>query len=140
MKEEELIKKLENAKVPDIKLESHQRRLKMALLDAGYLNRQPRVTILGLAKSKIKGGIDIIMRGLVSRQPVWKTALASVLAIALVIGLTIALPSLSGQSSEALAAEIAEDSPQIRAALGDGEVQAVKIIKIVDGKARLFSE
>jgi len=40
MKEEELIKRLENVELPDIKLQSHRRRLRMALLDAGYLQRQ----------------------------------------------------------------------------------------------------
>lgn len=140
MKEEELIKKLENAELPEIELQSHRRRLRMALLAAGYLQRRPRVTILELAKSEIKGGIDIIMKGLVSRQPVWKTALASVSAIALIIGLTIALPSLTGQSSEALAAEIAESSPEVKLALGDQEIEVVKVIKIVDGKGTVICE
>ena len=101
---------------------------------------QPTVTILSLAKSKVKGGIDTMIRGLVSRQPIWKTALASVLAIALIIGLTMVLPGLTGQSSEALAEEIAQNSPQVQAALGDGEVQVVKVIKIVDGKGTVICE
>ena len=45
MKEEELIKKLENVELPTIELQSHRRRLRMALLDAGYLKRQRGVTI-----------------------------------------------------------------------------------------------
>jgi len=40
MKEEELIKRLENVELPEIELQSHRRRLRMALLDAGYLQRQ----------------------------------------------------------------------------------------------------
>ena len=140
MKEEKLIKKLENIELPDIELQSHQRRLRMALLSTGYLQRQRGVTILELVKSKAKGGVDIMIRGLVSRQPVWKTAIASVLAIALIIGGTIALPGLTGQSAEALAAEIAENSPQVQAALGDGEVKVVKVIKIVDGKGTVICE
>ncbi len=141
MKEEELIKKLEKVELPEIELQSHQRRLRMALLNAGYLQRQRvGVTILALAKSEIKGGIDIIMKGLVSRQPVWKTALASVSAIALIIGLTIALPSLTGQSSEALAAEIAESSLEVKLALGDQEIEVVKVIKIVDDTGTVICE
>ncbi|MBA7505640.1 hypothetical protein ES706_04316 [subsurface metagenome] len=140
MKEEELIKKLENVKLPRIELQSHQRRLRMALLAAGYLKRQRRATILDLAKSKMKRGIDIMIRGLVSRQPVWKPVLASALAIALIIGLTVGLPSLNGQSSEALAAEIAENSPQVKAALGDEEVQVVKVIKVVDDKGTVICQ
>ena len=99
--------------------------------------QQPRVTIWGLAKSKMKGGTNMI-RELVSRQPVWKTAVASVLALALIAGLAIAIPSLTGQSPEALAADIAQNSPQVKAALGDGEVKAVKVIKIVDDKGTVM--
>lgn len=140
MREEELIKKLESVRLPEIELQSHRRRLRMALLNAGYLQRQREVAILELAKSKVKGGIDIMIRGLVSRQPVWKTALASVLAIALIVGLTITLPGLTGQSAEALAADIAQNSPQVQAALGDGEVQVVKVIKVVDDKGTVICQ
>ena len=101
---------------------------------------QTKITIWSLAKSKLKGVIDIIMRGLVSRQPVWKTALGSALAIALIIGLTVGLPSLNGQSSEALAAEIAENSPQVKAALGDEEIEVVRVIKIVDDEGTVICE
>ena len=97
------------------------------------------VTIWGLAKSKVKGGINMI-RELVSRQPVWKTALVSVLAIVLITGLAITVPALTGQSSEALAAEIAQNSPQVKAALGDGEVKVIKVIKIVDDEGIVICE
>lgn len=132
MREEELIKKLESVKLPEIELQSHRRRLKMALLNAGYLQRQREVAILELAKSKVKGGIDTMIRGLVSRQPVWKTAVVSVLALALVIGLSLTIPSLSTKSAYAQAAEIAQNSPQVRAALGDGEVQVVRVEVVGD--------
>ena len=138
MKEEELIKKLENVELPRFELQSHQRRLRMALLDAGYLQRRPGVTILDLAKSKVKGGIDMI-RGLVSRQPVWKTAVIGVLALALITGLAIAISSLTGQSAEALAADIAQNSPRVQAALGGEEVTVVEI-KVVDDKGALVCE
>jgi len=139
MKEEELIKKLESVELPRIELQSHQCRLRMALLDAGYLQRQRGVAILELAKSKVKGGIDIMIRGLVSRQPVWKTAVASVLAIALIMGLALTLPGLTGQSPEALAADIAKNSPQVQVALG-GEKVTVLEIKVVDDKGTLVCE
>ncbi len=130
MKEEELIKKLESVELPEIELQSHRRRLRMALLDAGYLQRRPGVTILDLAKSRVKGGIDIMIRGLVSRQAVWKTAVIGVLAVALIAGLAIALPSLIGQSPEALAAEIAQNDPEIQAMFQPWGGLA-KVIKVV---------
>jgi len=138
MKEEELIKKLESVELPEIELQSHRRRLRTALLNAGYLQRQREVAILELAKSKVKGGIDTMIRGLVSRQPVWKTTVVSVLALALVIGLSLTIPSLSPESVYAQAAEIAQNSPQVRAALGDGDVQVVKVIKVVDDKGTVI--
>jgi len=137
MKEEELIRKLENVELPDIKLQSHQRRLRMALLDAGYLKRQRGVTILELVKSKTKGVKDTMIRGLVSRQPVWKTAVVSILALTLVIGLSLTIPSLSTES--AYAADIVKNSPKVQSALGDGEVEVVKVI-VVDGKATVIAK
>ncbi len=133
MKEEELIKKLESVELPEIELQSHRRRLRMALLGAGYLKRQRGVAILELAKSEVKRGIDTMIRGLVSRQPVWKPVVAGVLAVALIAGLAIAIPSLTRQSPEALAADIVQNSPQVQAAFSGGEVQLVTI-KVVDGK------
>lgn len=141
MKEEELIKKLENTELPNIELQSHQRRLKMALLDAGYLNkRQHGLTILELAKSKLKGVKDTMIRGLISRQPVWKTATVSVLALALVLGLSLTIPSLGADSVYAQAAEIAKNSPEVLTAVGEvNEIQVIDISEIegtviVDGE------
>ncbi|MBA7715349.1 hypothetical protein ES703_124390 [subsurface metagenome] len=135
MKEEELIKKLENVELPRIELQSHRRWLRMALFNAGYLKRQQRASIWGLAK--LKGVKDIVTRSLVLRQPVWQTAIVGVLAIALIAGLAIALPSLTRQSPEALAADIACNSPEVQAALG-GEEVTVKVIKLVDDKGTVL--
>ena len=98
-----------------------------------------RVTILDLAKSKVKGGIDTMIRGLVSRQPVWKTAVVSTLALALVIGLSLTMPSLSTKAVYAKVADIAQNSSEVQAALGDEEVEVVAI-EIVDGKGTIIYE
>jgi len=128
MKEEELIKKLERVKLPRIEIESHRRQLRMAVLNADHLlNEQPKVTTLALAKSRLGRGMDTIRRGLVSRQPVWKTALVYILTVALIAGLTIALPLLIGQSPEALAASIVRKSPEVRAALVVKPIEAGQV-------------
>jgi len=137
MKEEDLIRKLENVELPDIKLQSHQRRLRMALLDADYLSGRAGITLLELVKSKVKGGKDTMIRGLVSRQPVWKTAVFSMLALALVIGLSLTIPTLSTDSVNA--ANIVQKSPEVQAALGGGDVEVVKVI-VIDGKAIVIAE
>jgi hypothetical protein len=85
MKEEELIKKLEGADLPRIEVPSHRRRLRMALLQSSYFKERPKVGMVSLAKSKMKGSIDALTRGLGSRQPVWKTATAGMLAMVLVV-------------------------------------------------------
>ena len=140
MKEEELIKKLEEVELPEIELASHRRRLRMALLDAGYPKKRPEVSIMELAKAKLKGGKDIVTRGLVSRRPVWKTALASAFAALLIAALALALPSLTGQPAEALAADIARSSPEVIAALGGDEVGTVKVVNIEGDMATVIVE
>jgi hypothetical protein len=128
MKEEELIKKLEKVELPLIELESHRRRLRVAVLNADQLlNEQPRVTTLALAKSKVSRGMDTIRRGLVSRQPVWKTSLVCILTVALIAGLAVALPLLIGQSPEALAASIVRNSPEVWAALVVKPIEAGQV-------------
>jgi len=140
MKEEELIKRLENVKLPEIEVQSHRRRLRMALLDTGYLKRQQGISIFELAKSKLEGVKAVMSRSLVLRQPAWRFVTVTALAVALVTALVVTLPSLTGQSVQALAADIAQNSPEVRAALGGGEVQVVKVIKVVDGNGTVIAE
>jgi hypothetical protein len=140
MKEEELIKKLKNVELPDIKLQSHQSRLKMALLDAGYPQKQRGGAFWELAKSKLKGAKDTMIKGLISRQPVWKTVTFGILALALVLGLTLTIPSLTAESVYAQAKEIVQNSPEVQAALGaDGEVQIIEI-EMVDGTGTVIAQ
>ena len=101
---------------------------------------QYRVTILGTAKSKLREAADFVRSGLVSRQPAWKTAVVSVLALALVIGLSLTIPSLSTESAYARAADIARNSPEVQAALGDGEIKVVNVITIRDDSGTVICE
>jgi hypothetical protein len=140
MKKEELIKRLESTELPKIELQSHRRRLRIALLNADYPERQREVSISDLTKSKVRGVIERMLKGLVSPRPVWKTALVTTLAIVLALGLAIGLPSLIGQSPEVLAAEIAQNSPDVIAALGGDEVETVKVLSIEDNMATVIVE
>jgi hypothetical protein len=128
MKEEDLIKKLENVELPDIELQGHKRRLRMALLDDGYSRREQKNAILELAKSKVKGVKDTMIRGLISQQPVWKTAVVGILAIALVLGLSLTIPSLTTDSVYAQAENIVRNSPEVHKALG--EEKEIKVINV----------
>lgn len=138
MGEEELIKKLENVELPDIELQGHQRRLGMALLESRYFKEQPKVAIFSQTKSKMKGGIDML-KGLISWRPVWKPALVSALAIALIVGSALFVPSLVGPSPEVLAAEIAQNSPEVQKLLGD-DLIVIKKVQLVDGVGHVVCE
>jgi hypothetical protein len=126
MKEEELIKKLENTELPRIEVKSHKCRLRMALLKSHYFEEHPRG--IAVFKSKMKGGIDT-MKGLISWRPVWKPALVGTLAVALIAVLAVTIPPHLGQSPEVLAREIAEQDPRIEAFLEKGGTftQAVNV-------------
>ena len=64
-------------------------------------------------------------------------AVFGMLALALVIGLSLTIPSLSTDSAEA--ADIVQNSPKVQSALGDGEVEVVKTI-VIDGEAIVIAK
>jgi hypothetical protein len=135
VKEEELIKKFESIDLPRIEVQSHRRRLRVALLNSEYFKEQPEVGVFNLAKSRIKGGINT-MKGLFSRRPVWKPALVSTLAIALIVSSALFVPSLVSPSAETLAADIAKNSPEVRALIGGERGEPVVLdTKIINGTA-----
>jgi hypothetical protein len=136
MKEEELIRKLESINFPRIEVESHRRRLRMALLQSQYFEEQPGKVVA--LKSRLKGGIDT-MKGLFSWRPAWKPALVGTLAVALVVGSALFVPSLFGPSPEVLAAEIAQNSPEVQELLGD-DLITVKKVQLVDGLGHVVCE
>jgi len=73
-----------------------------------------RVPLLDLVKSRIRG----VVEGLRSR-PVWQKALASALAVALIVGLCLTIPALLGQSPVALAEELAVEDPGVQVLLAE---------------------
>jgi len=107
MKKEDLIKKLENIKTPDIEIQSHKQRLKMALLSSGYFKKKP---IMFWTKRLVPAGIA--------------------LALILVVGFTVIQPKL--QIAKAM--EIAKKDPQIQQLMKDYRLE-IKQVKVQDGKA-----
>lgn len=88
MKEEELIKELENVDLPEIKLENHRVRLKAALL-AGRFNKEG--TFMDTVKTQSAGLFDIVF----APQPAWKVAATTVVAILALFGAFISIPQTS---------------------------------------------
>ena len=91
---------------------------------------QPKVTVFNVAKSKLGRGANMVRGGLVSRQPVWKSVLVGALVLTLIAGLALIVPSRIGQSQEVLAAEIAQNDPQVQELIpGETAVRITRIVK-----------
>jgi hypothetical protein len=130
MKEEELIKQLENARTPGLDLPDHRRRLKSALLAGNPL--KPR----GLA-GLIKRAGGSMLKGLKSPQPVWKPVALGVVVLAIVAGLMWSTRSPSGQPQVVMAADTIMFGPEISQAYGaNGAFKDYDIVKfiIIDGE------
>jgi len=90
---------------PEFKVQARQQ-LSSVLYGQKPKAQPGRMPLLDWVKSRIGGGIE----GLRSR-PVWQKALASALAVALIVGLCLTIPALLGQSPVALAEELAMEDP-----------------------------
>jgi len=111
MKYEDLVKKLESIKTPEIEIQSHQRRLKSALLNSGYFNGGKIVNpIMFWAKRLVPVGVT--------------------LALILAVGFSVIQPKL--QIAKAM--EIAKKDPQIQQLIKDYGLE-IKQVKLQDGKA-----
>ena len=75
-------------------------------------------------------------RALVSH---WKIVVVSVLAVGLIAGLTSGIVLLTSTSGEALAAELAKNSPEVQDALGSEEVE-VLMTEVRDDEAVVICE
>lgn len=107
MKKEDLIKKLETIKTPEIEIQSHKQRLKMVVLNSGYFKKK---TIMFYTKRLVPIGVA--------------------LALILVVGFTIINPKLQ----MARAMEIAKNDPQIKELMEEYGVE-IKEVKLQDDKA-----
>ncbi len=130
MDKDDLIRRLEDLEVPKIELHGHKESLKHDLLTSKHWGEQPRATILRSSVSRLMGGAEML-REYIARQPVWKMALISILALALIAALSLTVPSFDGKSNMALAAEqIARASEAFEAACaGEGEITLVKVVE-----------
>lgn len=117
MRKEDLIKKLENIKTPEIEIQSHKQRLKTALLTQHQKLRFGTGQNFGYFWNKI------MLRRLV---PVG-VALALILVV---LGFTVIQPKL--QIAKAM--EIAKKDPQIQQLMKDYGLE-IKQVKVQDGKA-----
>jgi len=114
MKQEDLIKKLENTKTPDIEIQNHKQKLKMVLLGSGYFKEKP---IMFWTKKLAPAG----------------AALALILAIGFVSFFTVIRPEL--QIADAM--EIIANNEQARAIIEEYNLE-VQEVEIKDHVAYVF--
>lgn len=69
------------------------------------------------------------LANLFTRRPVWKPVALGALAIIIVVGLVVALPPMFGKDAEALAVDIALNSPEVISALNDDTVESARVIE-----------
>lgn len=129
MKEEDLIKKLESTQLPEVELLGHKSQLKMALLKSGHGDN-------ALEIPTVKRWLTTMKSIFTSKQPVWRTALVGILAMALVVGLLTGLPpdatpASAGLTDEGLALYIAQTSDILIEAAGSEEKAKVSEVFIV---------
>ncbi len=83
------------------------------------------------------------MERLIFRKPTWKTGLAAILMLAVIVCLAVLIPPL-GRSNEALARDIAVNDPEVLAILEEYEFDPEDIdesdILYIDGFAKLIVE
>lgn len=129
MREEELIKKLENVELPKADPKEHQRLLRAALLARDSRPRRSWSAITGEADTTVGVWKTIVAE--LGRSPRWTRRLAAMCSVALVIiALVLAVtPFLEGQSPAAQAAEIARNSREVKEALGGGGGQVIRVIE-----------
>ena len=117
MKQDDLIKKLENIEIPEIEIQSHKQRLKMTLL-----------TRLNFAKQNFGGQDSGYFWNKIMLKKLVPAGVA--LALILVVGFSVIQPKLQ----IARAMEIAKNDPQIQQLMEDYGVE-IKEVKLQDGKA-----
>jgi len=111
MRKEDLIKKLENIKTPEIEIQSHKEKLKVTLLNSEYFKEE-----------RIMNPITF-----------WTKRLAST-AITLVLILTLGFGVIQPKLQITKAMEIAKKDPQIQQLMKDYGLK-IKEVKVQSGKA-----
>lgn len=90
MKEEELIKQLENVEIPRVKLESHRIQLRTLLT-----SRSKKETFMQTIKVHTDGIFERIYAGLTAPRLVWKVAVSTIMAMLVLFAAFISIPQTS---------------------------------------------
>ncbi len=84
--------------------------------------------------SKIKAESNKSIKVWLQRQPAWKVSTVAILSLALIIGLVIVKPMVDNQSQAAMAADIVENSPEVKTFFSGMSFQT-EVVNVSDSKA-----
>ncbi len=132
MKEEDLIKKLESARLPEAELHTHQRLLKTALLEKFESPSNKTATAVKGRRISIMDTITGFFR---SDRPVWQKAMVSTFAVVLLLITALAINmSPLVRDYEAMAIEAALDNPQVQQIIEEEDIDTenIKIAAVFD--------
>jgi hypothetical protein len=131
MKKEMLIRKLEDAGIPELLIAGHRERLRVVLMEGNVSVRQP------LKAAGQAGGFMGTLREALDwlRAPAWRAAAASGLAIFAVAAVLSTVFYVAGPSPAVIAADVVKNDAAIQQRLtGTGEIIIVRV-DVRDGMA-----
>ncbi len=124
MRKEDLIRKLERVRMPEIIIEGHRASLKKALLEMP-------ATGLTVARRRWWDAAWQGLEGFLNwlREPLWKAGLASALSVFLVAAILAIVFYVASPSPAVVAADVVKKDPVIQQSLsGTGEIYIVRVI------------
>ena len=132
MKNEDLIKKLESARLPEAELHTHRRLLKTALLENYAYASNKTATAAKRRRIPIMSIITGFFR---SDRPAWQKATVSTFAVVLLLITALAINmSPLVRDYEAMAMEAALNNPEVQQIIEDEEIDTenIKIAAVFD--------
>jgi hypothetical protein len=132
MKNKDLIKKLESARLPEAELHTHRRLLKTALLNKFESASNKTASAVKRRRIPIMSVITGFFR---SDRPVWQKAMVSTFAIVLLLITALAINmSPLVRDYEAMAIEAALDNPEVQQIIEEEDIDAnnIKMAAVFD--------
>lgn len=122
MNKEDLIKKLEQAKLPELEVVSHRRRLRKMLLEGVVIARgRDNIRIIKRPSDRISWWAWL-------KGPAWRPAVASALSLVIMASIIAGVFYLATPSPAAIATDVVKKDPSIQQKLsGSGEIIVVRV-------------
>ena len=131
MKKDMLIRKLENAEIPELLIVGHRDKLKAVLIEGAEVMRRPEKALM--QADGFTSAIRDVFNWL--RAPAWRAAAASGLALFVVAAVLAAVFYIASPSPAVIAADVVKNDPSIQQRLtGSGEIIIVRV-DVRDGMA-----